>query len=243
MVSAPLFLVDALPAAAAYTLDGPEGRHAATVQRLRVGETLLLGDGRGATARAVVTAVGRDRLDVTIEQRWYEDPADPRLVVVQGIAKGDRGELAVQVMTEVGVDEVVPWAAARSVVRWQGDRGDRSHRRWVDTAREAAKQARRAWLPAVAPPAATAAVGSRIGAAALAVVLHEEATTQLTTVDLPPSGDIVVVVGPEGGITPDELAAFVAAGAVTGRLGATVLRTSTAGAAALSVLCGRLGRW
>jgi 16S rRNA (uracil1498-N3)-methyltransferase len=242
-VSAPLFLVDALPAGASYTVDGPEGRHAATVQRLRVGETLLLGDGGGAIAQARVTAVGRDRLDVMIEQRWYEDPPDPRLVVVQGIAKGDRGELAVQVMTEVGVDEVVPWAAARSVVRWQGDRGDRSHRRWVDTAREAAKQARRARLPVVAPASATPAVGSRIGAAALALVLDEEATTPLTTVDLPSSGAIVVVVGPEGGVTPEELAAFIAAGAVAVRLGATVLRTSTAGAAALSVLCARLGRW
>jgi 16S rRNA (uracil1498-N3)-methyltransferase len=242
-MSAPLFLVDALPAGSSYTMDGPEGRHAATVQRLRVGETLLLGDGGGAIALARVTAVGRDRLDVTIEQRWYEDPPDPRLVAVQGIAKGDRGELAVQVMTEVGVDEVVPWAAARSVVRWQGDRGDRSHRRWVDIAREAAKQARRARLPAVAPPAATATVASRLGAAALALVLDEEAATPLTTVDLPSSGDIVVVVGPEGGITPEELSAFVAAGAVAVRLGTTVLRTSTAGAAALSVLSARLGRW
>jgi 16S rRNA (uracil1498-N3)-methyltransferase len=224
-------------------MDGPEGRHAATVARLRVGETLLLGDGSGSVARAQVTAVGRDRLDVTIEQRWYEDPPEPRLVAVQGIAKGDRGELAVQVMTEIGVDEVVPWAAARSVVRWQGDRGDRSHRRWVDVAREAAKQARRARVPAVAPPSATPAVGSRIDAAALALVLHEEAATPLTTVDLPSSGDIVVVVGPEGGITPDELAALVVAGAIAVRLGPTVLRTSTAGAAALSVLCARLGRW
>jgi 16S rRNA (uracil1498-N3)-methyltransferase len=242
-VSAPLFLVDELPAGAAYTVDGPEGHHAAAVQRLRVGETLLLGDGRGATARAVVSAAGRDRLDVTIEQRWYEDPPDPRLVVVQGIAKGDRGELAVQVMTEVGVDEIVPWAAARSVAQWRGERGDRSHRRWVDTAREAAKQARRARLPAVAPQGATAAVSSRMGACALGLVLHEEATTPLTTVDLPASGDIVVVVGPEGGITPEELAGFVAAGATPVRLGATVLRTSTAGAAALAVLNARLGRW
>ena len=242
-MSAPLFLVEALPAGATYTVDGPEGHHAAAVQRLRAGETLLLGDGRGATARAVVTSAGRDRLDVTIEQRWYEDAPDPRLVVVQGIAKADRGELAVQVMTEVGVNEIVPWAAARSVAQWRGERGDRSHRRWVDTVREAAKQARRAWLPAVAPQDATAAVSSRMGAGALGLVLHEEATTPLTAVDLPSSGDIVVVVGPEGGITADELAGFVSAGAVAVRLGTTVLRTSTAGAAALAVLSVRLGRW
>jgi len=242
-VSASLFLVETLPDGDEYTLDGSEGHHAATVQRLRTGEALLVGDGRGAVAEAVVTAVARDRLEVRLGRRTRLTRPDPRLVVVQGIAKGERGELAVQAMTEVGVDEIVPWAAVRSVVRWRGDRGDRSLRRWVDTAREAAKQARRPWLPDVAEPADAAAVCSRVRAAARAVVLHEEADRALTTVDLPESGDILVVVGPEGGIAPDELTGFVEAGAVAVRLGDSVLRTSTAGVAALSVLNARLGRW
>ncbi|HEU4426755.1 MAG TPA: 16S rRNA (uracil(1498)-N(3))-methyltransferase [Pilimelia sp.] len=244
-MSRPLFLVAALPAGDSYTLAGPEGHHAAVVQRLRKGEELLLADGRGGMATAVVEAVGRGSLDVQIISRSYADQPDPRLVVVQGIAKGDRGELAVQAMTEAGVDEIVPWAAARSVAQWRGERGVRAHDRWTATAREAAKQARRAWLPVVggAPDEGTPAVARRLGTAAAGYVLHEAATARLATAPLPARGDIVIVVGPEGGITDAELAAFEAAGAVPVRLGGTVLRTSTAGIAALAVLAVRLGRW
>jgi 16S rRNA (uracil1498-N3)-methyltransferase len=228
-LSLPLFLVDSLDIE---VLDGPEGHHAADVMRLRVGERLLLGDGHGGLASALVRAVGRSRLDLVIEQRRYLDPPAPRLVVAQGIAKGDRGELAVQAMTEAGVDEIVPWAASRSVAKW---RDERPLERWRAVAREAAKQARRAWLPVVSAPVSTARLRPTF-------VLHEEATARLSTVELP-AGDVLVVVGPEGGIAPDELAAFVAAGAVPVRLGGTVLRTSTAGVAALAVLSARLGRW
>ncbi|TDC26276.1 16S rRNA (uracil(1498)-N(3))-methyltransferase [Micromonospora sp. 15K316] len=244
-MSAPLFLVESLPATDTLTLGGPEGHHAATVQRLRVGEELLLADGRGGTATAVVTAVGRGSLELELTARGYVDAAVPRLVVVQGIAKGDRGELAVQAMTEVGVDEIVPWAASRSVAQWRGDRGVRAREKWVATAREAAKQARRPWLPVVAgsPDESTGRVAGRLAGSAAAFVLHEEATDRLTTVDLPDAGEIVLVVGPEGGITADEVEAFVSVGARPVRLGPSVLRTSTAGVAALSVLATRLSRW
>ena len=234
-MSLALFLVDSLPAGSRYTLDGPEGHHAADVARLRVGEELLLGDGAGGTARAVVDAAGRGRLELSIVERRYRGPDDPRLVVAQGIAKGDRGELAVQAMTEAGVDEIVPWAAARSVAVW---RDEKPLQRWRSTAREAAKQARRAWLPVVSAPSATAAVASRA-----TFILDGDAPSRLSTVDLPASGDIVLVVGPEGGIAPEELAAFRESGAVPVRLGETVLRTSTAGVAAVAVLSARLGRW
>ncbi|GAB3813575.1 16S rRNA (uracil(1498)-N(3))-methyltransferase [Micromonospora zhanjiangensis] len=244
-MSAPLFLVGSLPPADSYTLAGPEGHHAATVQRLRVGEELLLADGRGGTATAEVVSVGKGTLDLTVTSRRYADPPDPRLVVAQGIAKGDRGELAVQAMTEVGVDEIVPWAAARSVVQWRGERGGRARDKWAATAREAAKQSRRPWLPVVSgdPSCSTAQVADRVGAAAGAYVLHEEASVPLSRVDLPTDGEIVLVIGPEGGISPDELARLAAAGGVPVRLGPEVLRTSTAGVAALSVLAARLGRW
>jgi 16S rRNA (uracil1498-N3)-methyltransferase len=242
-VSAPSFLVEALPDGDTLTLDGPEGHHAATVRRLRVGERLRLTDGRGGTATAVVAAVGRGALELTIASRAYAQVPDPRLVVAQGIAKGDRGELAVQAMTEVGVDEIVPWAAARSVVRWQGDRGERARLRWAATAREAAKQAGRVHLPVVAEAATTRRLAGRLAAASLALVLHEEATAPLRAVAPPTGGEILLVIGPEGGITADELAAFEAAGAVPVRLGREVLRTSTAGVAALAVLSARLGRW
>jgi 16S rRNA (uracil1498-N3)-methyltransferase len=239
-LSPPLFLVEELPPAGAVHLDGPEGHHAAVVQRVRVGERILLGDGRGALAEARVTAVGRGMLDAECGARRAVAPPDPRVTVVQALAKGDRGELAVATMTEVGVDEIVPWQAARCVVRWKDDK---PLARWRATVREAVKQSRRAWLPAVAGPAKTADVAGRLAAAAAALVLHEEAATPLSAVPLPHRGEIVLVVGPEGGIDPAELAAFVAAGAVPVRMGDPVLRTSTAGAAAVAALSIRLSRW
>ena len=228
----PLFLVPDLDTT---VLDGPEGHHAADVMRLRVGEELLLSDGQGRMAEAVVQAVGRGRVELFIQDEWYAIRPAPRLVVAQGIAKGDRGELAVQAMTEVGVDEIVPWAAARSVARWKDER---PLQRWRSVAREAAKQARRAWLPSVSPVSSTGALAPRV-----TFVLHEEATERLSTVALPARDELVLAVGPEGGVAPEELAAFEAAGAVPVRLGETVLRTSTAGVVALAVLSARLGRW
>ena len=244
-MSAPLFLVDELPGGKRFTLAGAEGHHAATVQRLKVGEVLVLGDGRGGTAVAEVTGVGRGSIDVEVTGRESVAAADPRLVVVQGIAKGDRGELAVQAMTEIGVDEIVPWAASRSVAQWRGERGAKAREKWVSTAREAAKQARRAWLPLVAgdPDVSTKKVAELLSEAAAAFVLHEEATDRLSRAELPDGGEIVLVVGPEGGISDQELGSFVAAGAQPVRLGASVLRTSTAGMAALAVLSPRLDRW
>jgi 16S rRNA (uracil1498-N3)-methyltransferase len=242
-MSLPLFLVEQLPPSGEFTLDGPEGRHAATVQRLRVGEELLLGDGRGALARARVTAASGASLGLQLIERWLRERPDPVLVVAQGIAKGDRGELAVQAMTEAGVDEILPWAAARSVVQWRSDRGFKARDRWAATAREAAKQARRAWVPVIGgdPDVSTKALVKRLDANSL--ILHEEATEKLSTVELPATGEIVVVIGPEGGIDDAELTAFQTAGARAVRLGDNVLRTSTAGVAALSVLAVRLGRW
>lgn len=242
-VSDPLFLVDTLPDGERATLAGPEGHHAATVQRLRVGEQLLLSDGRGATATATITGVGRSTLELAVTARRQEPAPDPRLVVVQAIAKADRAELAVQAMTEAGVDEVVPWAASRSVARWHGERGHRAWQRWAVTAREAAKQARRARLPVVAEPAETEVVVARLADAAGGLVLHGQAEQRLGGVPLPAAGELVLVVGPEGGVAPAELAAFEAAGGVSVRLGPTVLRTSTAGVAALAVLSARLERW
>lgn len=242
-MSLPLFLVDALPAGESFRLDGPEGRHAADVVRMRVGEQLLLGDGVGGVAECAVTSAHRGALDLRVMHRWRAPEPVPRFVVVQGLAKGDRGELAVQAMTEVGVDEIVPWQAARSVVQWRGERGARSRQRWALVAREAGKQSRRPRLPVVSDVVDTAGAVRRLPGASACYVLHEEATQPLATVALPAGGEVVLVVGPEGGISPEELAALGSAGATPVRLGATVLRTSTAGVAALSVLNARTGRW
>jgi 16S rRNA (uracil1498-N3)-methyltransferase len=244
-VGAPDFLLEGveLRAGDTVTLDGPEGHHAATVQRLRAGEALLLTDGAGSTAHGVVVGVAKDALDVRIDRVTTEPPPAPRFVVVQALVKGDRGELAVATLTEVGADVVVPWAATRAVVQWDGARGERSLTRWRATARESAKQSRRSRLPEVAALASTDDVVGLLRAAAAAVVLHEEATKPLLALEIPAVGDVVVVVGPEGGIGPEELDRFRAAGASAYRLGPTVLRASTAGPAALAVLLARTARW
>jgi 16S rRNA (uracil1498-N3)-methyltransferase len=239
-VTPPLFLLDALPIGDHAVLDGPEGRHAATVKRLRPGEAVLLGDGCGVVASGVVAAVGRDVVELTLTDRVESPSPSPRVVVAQALVKGDRGELAVELATEAGVDALVPWTAARCVARWAGEKG---HARWQRTVREAAKQARRAWVPPVAAPVTTRELAGRVAAADCALVLHEAATTALAEVELPAAGEILLAVGPEGGITDDELALLTAAGAQAVRLGPEVLRASTAAAVALGALGVLTGRW
>ncbi|TDB96536.1 16S rRNA (uracil(1498)-N(3))-methyltransferase [Actinomadura sp. 7K534] len=224
-------------------LDGAEGRHAATVRRLKPGERVDLTDGEGLLAECVVTGTGRTSLTLDVLARHRHPQPSPRIVVVQALPKGDRGELAVETMTEVGVDEIVPWAAARCVTQWRPERREKALGRWRGTAREAGKQARRSRLPLVADLASTAGAAERIAAASLALVLHEEADTPLSAVAPPADGEIVLVVGPEGGITAEELERFAAAGGRPVRLGPTVLRTSTAGVAAAAVMLAAAGRW
>ncbi|MEP6697086.1 MAG: 16S rRNA (uracil(1498)-N(3))-methyltransferase [Pseudonocardiales bacterium] len=239
----PVFLVEELPLGQTAVLGGAEGRHAARVRRMEPGQQIELSDGAGGLLRCTVNAVVDATLELVLHERSFAVPPVPRLVVVQALAKGERGELAVELMTEVGVDEVIPWAAARSVTRWHGERGDKGLRRWRSTAREAAKQSRRAWLPVIPPLHDTAAVATRIRSASAALILHHPAARPLSDVRLPAAGDVVLVVGPEGGLAPEELAALADAGGVPCRLGPTVLRTSTAGAAALAALSVALGRW
>jgi 16S rRNA (uracil1498-N3)-methyltransferase len=244
-MTAPVFVVE--PGALSgsrVVLDGPEGRHAVSVRRLRVGEAVVLTDGRGTGAYGTVAAVeGKDRLEVDVTGTRTEPEPRPRITVVQALPKGDRGELAVETMTEVGVDAVVPWAAARCVTQWRGDRGAKALAKWRSTAREAGKQSRRLRFPDVDDLMTTRQVCGLLSGAAFAAVLHEEGAEPLAAAPLPDEGDIVLVVGPEGGVAPDELAAFAEAGAKPYRLGPSVLRTSTAGVAAGALLLGRTGRW
>jgi 16S rRNA (uracil1498-N3)-methyltransferase len=248
MTTTPLFLVRAgalgrLAAGDAFVLDGDEGRHAATVRRIRAGERVDVADGDGRVARCEVAAAGRDRLDLAVLALDLVPAPSPAFVLAQALAKGGRDEQAVETATELGVDAVVPWQASRSVVRWEGERGEKARRRWAATAREAAKQSRRARVPAVADVVTTAGLAARAADAARTLVLHEAATRPLAGVELPAAGEVLVVVGPEGGITPEELTALTDAGGVTVRLGDEVLRASTAGPAALVVLAARAGRW
>jgi 16S rRNA (uracil1498-N3)-methyltransferase len=238
----PLFFVEHLPSAPTLRLDGAEGHHAARVRRLGVGERVLVADGLGAVADCTVAQVFADALELTVLDWRHVPVPDPYLVVVQALPKGDRAELAVELITELGVDEIVPWAASRSVTQWRDDRAAKPLERWRRTAREAAKQSRRVRVPVVTDLASTQDVAARIGTGS-ALVLHERADEPLARAALPVGGELMIVVGPEGGIAEEELAEFAAAGAQAVRLGDPVLRTSTAGTAALAVLSLRLGRW
>jgi len=241
-VSAPVFVADDV-GDDRVVLSGPEGRHAATVRRVRVGEAVDVVDGLGTRASCTVAAVGRDTVELAVVRRTTEPVASPRVVLVQALAKGDRGELAVELATEVGVDEVVPWAAERSIVRWDGERGAKALARWRSTAREAGKQSRRARFPVVTEVRSTREVAELVRAAEASYVLHEAATAPLALQAVPTQGTVLLVVGPEGGVTEAEVAELTAAGAVAVRLGPSVLRTSTAGAAAAAVVSAGTSRW
>ncbi|WP_309057527.1 16S rRNA (uracil(1498)-N(3))-methyltransferase [Streptomyces sp.] len=246
-MTAPVFVVDTLTDTRQFVLDGPEGRHAVSVKRLRAGEGVVLTDGRGRWAEGLVLAAeGKDRLTVELSPVREDPEEEPRVTVVQALPKGDRGELAVETMTETGVDAIVPWAASRCITQWKGDRGEKALGKWRSTAREAGKQSRRTRFPEVAGPMTTKQVAALLAGADFAGVLHEDRdhpSEALATAELPAKGSIVLVVGPEGGVSPEELAVFEAAGAKPYRLGRSVLRTSTAGTAATALVLGRTGRW
>ena len=242
-MSLPVFLgpVTGVAAGATVVVEGDEARHAVVVRRLRVGEQVALVDGAGAVAVSTVVATTRSTLTCEVDSVSTSEPPAPTVTVVQAIPKGDRAELAVEVLTEIGADRIVPWAAARCVGVWRGERAAKSLAKWRATAREAGKQSRRSWFPEVTEMVTTAEVADLVESADLAVVLHESATTSLAALSLDGVASILVVVGPEGGITDDELSMLGAAHVV--RMGEPVLRTSTAGVAAVAALLSRTARW
>jgi 16S rRNA (uracil1498-N3)-methyltransferase len=213
------------------------------VRRLSVGERADVTDGAGTVAECVVMRTGPGVVELAVLAKRAVPAAEPRIVVAQAIPKGDRGELAVEIMTEVGVDAVVAWQAERCVARWRADRADKALARWQATAREAAKQSRRAWIPEVTGPESTPQIARRVAAAGLAVLLDPDAAAPLGSLSVPGHGEVVVIVGPEGGVSPAEAEALERAGATPARLGPTVLRSSSAGAVAATLALARSGRW
>ncbi|WP_026537293.1 16S rRNA (uracil(1498)-N(3))-methyltransferase [Arthrobacter sp. 9MFCol3.1] len=242
----------------AFVLEGGEARHAVTVKRIAVGETVDIADGAGKRLTGTVTAVAPGELTVECVDLAEEPRPGTRLVLVQALAKGDRDELAAETATELGIDAVIPWQAERSIVRWKAERAAKAHAKWQSVVTAAAKQARRAWIPEVRAAVDGAGLQAAVAAADLAVILHEDAVRPLRQVleswleSAQPgevmagdagSREVLLIVGPEGGISPREVTRLCDAGAVTALLGHHVLRSSTAGPAATVLASDILGRW
>lgn len=250
-MSAALFYVDALPEAGELVVvDGDEGFHAANVRRIRVGEELDIGDGAGAVAHGVVSAVAKGWLEARLTSRRIVDPPTPTVTVVQALPKSDRSELAVELATEAGADGFIAWQSQRCVARWDGAaKVDKGLRRWQAVARSAARQSRRPYIPTVASVLSSAdladAVGEAVHGGTAVLALHESATGPLTSMTgrLGQTAAVWLLVGPEGGISDDEIDVLTRAGATAVRLGPSVLRTSTAAAVALGALGVLTGRW
>lgn len=247
-MAATLFYAEAVPAVGGIAVvDGDEGFHAATVRRIRPGEALVISDGAGALAECVVDSVEKRRLTARVTARRLADRPAPSVTVAQAIPKSERAELAVELATEAGADGFLAWQADRCVARWDGDRADKGLRRWRAVARSAARQSRRPWIPDVEGPLSTAALSRRVAeqvaAGGLVLALHESAQRPLADFPVAQAASVLLIVGPEGGISDGELDQLCAAGADAVRLGPTVLRTSTAAAVALGALGVLTARW
>ena len=246
----PLFRVSAVPpVGGSVVLDGAEGRHAGAALRVRPGERVRVGDGRGAVADCRVTTADQRRVEADVIAREDVRRPSPEVTVVQALPKSERSELAVELATEAGADRIVPWQADRCVSRWAGPKIDKGRAKWENAARAAAKQSRRAWEPEIGElgdsTALTALVAAEVAAGATALVLHEDGSVPFAdAVTAGPVGErILLVVGPEGGVSDAEIDSLSHVGARAVVLGPEVLRTSTAAAVALSALGVLTRRW
>lgn len=233
-----------------FVLEGPEAHHAVAVKRLAPGEPVDIVDGAGRRLTGTVAAAAPARLEVRVETVREETGAAETLVLVQALAKGGRDEQAIEAATELGVHTVLPWQSERSIVRWRADKAAKGQAKWQGIVTAAAKQSRRSVIPLVEEVVESKTLAQRLSDVDLVLVLHEEADGALlpavaearrTAGEKPLS--IAVVVGPEGGISAAEVDLLRSGGAVAVRLGDHVLRSSTAGPAALAVLNSALGRW
>lgn len=229
-----------------FSLTGAEAHHAAAVKRVQAGEAIDVVDGQGYRVTGTVADASSHAVDLVVDSVTFEPLPELRLVLVQALAKGDRAELAVEAATELGVDAVLPWQADRSIVRWRAEKAAKGRAKWESLVRAASKQSRRARIPAVLDVQDSRGLSRWLADVECPIVLHEDAEESLGGFwarGAATTGVLAVVVGPEGGISPQEAELFVAQGAVPVRLGSNVLRASTAGPAAISVLNHFTGRW
>lgn len=237
-VTDPVFLsdlADPLPEpGSAVVLDGPEGRHAATVRRIRSGERVVIADGTGRGIGGSVISADKASITVRVETTMITPEPAIRITVAQALAKGDRSDIALEMITELGAISIIPWQSARSIVRWTPDRADKSRAKWQATVREATKQSRRLRMPSVDRVVSTKQLAAKINDHDLTLVLHEGAERRLPEITIPDAAKIMIIVGPEGGIAPEELDLLTAAGGRPVLISDGVLRTSTAAAVAMA---------
>ena len=238
----PVFFVDpANLVIGTCVVDGDEGRHAATVKRIRVGEAVDLCDGDGRRATGQVTAVTKNSIDVQVEDISIDSQSEMNILAVQALAKGDRAELSIEIANEVGADEIIPWKAEHCIAKW--DDSGKTLSKWQRIAREASKQSRRSRIPEIHTAQTTAQLLEQLAPCDAVYVLHESATQSLASAYIPQRGVVAVVTGPEGGISANEIEQFRDAGFNIVRMGDTVMRTSTAGAIAIGVISAKTSRW
>ena len=229
-----LFFVPDLPiqVGAKYSFNSEDANHAIKVLRIEVGEIFRVSDGNGGWANVQVEEVTKRSLETTVFEVGRQEPLEIQFTVVQALPKSDRAKEAVELLTEAGADLIVPWLANRSISRTE------VISKFATTAREASKQSRRLFIPQLHETVKEKGVIELIKSADLALVFHESATVKLSEIITPQTKakNVVIVIGPEGGITDEELAAFAAAGAHIAGLGRPILRSAHAGLAALSAV-------
>lgn len=228
------FVVPDIGNASTITVEGNEAHHAIKVVRLNLSEEIVLTDGQGNWAQGKVSAIGKKSFEVTVQLRGFEERRSPELIVIQALTKSDRMRETIELLTVAGVDRIIPWKAERSIAHEK----ESSTQKWSAVAVAAAKQSRRVRFPVIESAVTTREIAERFGGKI--VVLHESASHKISDLTFLDNEPIVILVGPEGGITEAELA--VLSGNVV-RLGQEVLRSAHAGFAALSAVQTLIQRW
>jgi 16S rRNA (uracil1498-N3)-methyltransferase len=233
-----LFFVDDLPTTvgSSYDFANDDANHAIRVLRMQAGDEFMLSDGKGSWSQVVAQEVKKKSMQVRIMDSGFQAPLATTITVVQAIPKGDRAKEAIELLTEAGVDRIVPWASARSI--------GKGSEKFAVTAREASKQSRRFRIPEVTELATTAQICEAIKISDLAIAFHESATTKLSDqISSHNVEHLLIIIGPEGGLTDEEISAFTQAGAKVALMGRPILRSAHAGIAAVSAVSALLKVW
>ena len=235
-----LFFVDDLPTTVGsiYEFNNDDAFHAIKVLRIEAGEIFNLSDGKGSWSKVSVENVNKKSMTVKVLEIGHQEALDTSFTIIQAIPKGDRIKESIELSTEGGADRIVMWKASRSIGRSE-DKLDKLQL----TAREASKQSRRFSIPQISGVASTNDVIDEIAKADLALVFHESATSQLSTAVAKGAKKVVIIIGPEGGLTDSEVSDFAAAGAKVVLMGRPILRSAHAGLAALAAVNTALSIW